>query len=215
MNPLDKRPEALTDQSNPEALIVQLRTMSTLDARQKHRLDFALTHWTQQLVSRPFDLEGVLEMQDLCSLAQSLLDKSMDAELYARWEGFTDVLEAKRLAIRSRSSSRRMELLQEGDILTRLQRDGQVSQSELANQLQLSPGRVSQVLAIMESRDQITRKKLGKENWVTLPPVAVTPESANVVMQDRARYTVNPAKLQTEPQQYGAGAIFFTNLQAA
>lgn len=123
-------------------------------------------------------MEGVLELHKLCGLAQSFLPEQETGAagmaaggpdaFRARWSAFADVLEVKRLAIHVRSAGRVMELLQEPAILERLAQDSEVAQSELAALVKLSPGRISQVLGVLEARGKVTRVKRGKENWVSL-----------------------------------------------
>jgi hypothetical protein len=220
MSLFGKRAEVLADQSSPQEIITLLRSLDTLDDEQQQTLDWVLTDWTMMLISRPSDLEGVVKMHTLCELAQSFLPEPPAANtLRNRWGGFADVLEGKRLAIRARSSPQRTALLQEPAILTQLQEKSEIAQSELTETLKLSPGRVSQILAIMESRAQITRSKRGKENWVALMPHATLPATANAAMQERAPYVVTPTEKQTGqpvgPRTDSPGAIFLAYQQAA
>jgi hypothetical protein len=217
MNLLETRPEVLADQSNPQELIAHLRTLDKLNKIQQESLDWVLTDWAMMALSRPSDLEGVVEMHTLCNLAESFIadSNSEDAtRLSIRWAGFADLLEGKRLAIRARSSPQSHELLQEPAILEHLRNKSEMTQLELGQALQLSPGRVSQVLAIMESRAQITRNRRGKENWVSLlqRPAAVAP--THVLMQERVPYGATPAVQAPPTKPKGPGATFLAFQQA-
>ena len=209
MNLFEQRPEVLADQSNPQAVMDQLRLMENLNSKQQSRLDYALTDWVMMVLSRFDDIEGVVELHECCSLAQSFLDNSEGAAQFrVRWEGFADLLEGKRLAIRARNSSRRMELLQEPVILDYLQQHGEVKQSALADLVKLTPGRISQVLGVLEGRGQITRKRRGKESCVSLMQTKRLHDTA----PPASRLTAESPKvpyLCAPPAR--AGAIMFTS----
>jgi hypothetical protein len=168
MSLFEKRPEVLADQSNPQEMIAQLRDLADINTEQQETLDWVLTDWVMMMLSRPADVEGVVEMHKLCRLAQSSLDESESAPNFRqRWAGYADLLEAKRLALRARTSPQSLELLQEPRILAELAQ-GEVKQANFTDILNLSAGRVSQVLAVLESRGRITRTRRGKESWVSL-----------------------------------------------
>ncbi len=193
---LEKRPEVLADQSNPLELIAALRALSSLDSEQQETLDWVLTDWVMIVLARTSDLEGVVELHKLCRLAQSSLNDSASASPFRqRWGGFADLLEAKRLAIRARTSPQTLELLQEPKILLQLEQ-GEAKQSDFIQLLNLSAGRVSQVLAVLESRGKITRQRRGKESWVSLMPDKPTGSS------DTAR-PVSQCVAESPRQPYG------------
>jgi enoyl-CoA hydratase/carnithine racemase len=170
MGLFEKRPEVLADQSNPQELMAQLRSLEHLDVGQQEALDYVLTDWVMVVLSRHADIEGVIALFRLCRLAQACLDDLEGVNAFRiRWAGFADLLEARSLAIRARSAPQSLQLLQEPAIFAYLQQKGEVTQSELAKILQLSAGRISQVLAVLESRGQVARMRRGKESWVSLP----------------------------------------------
>jgi hypothetical protein len=202
MNLLDTRPEVLADQSNPQELIAHLRTLDKLNKMQLKSLDRVLAEWVVAALARSSDSDSVIEMHTLCNLAESFVSDSKSEEanrLGIRWIGFADLLDAKRLSMRAKSSLQSQELLQEPAILEQLRNKGEMTQSELGQALQLSPGRISQVLAIMESRAQVSRNRRGKENWVSLMPRPAANAPTHVLMQERAPYTTPPAPPEALP----------------
>lgn len=219
MNLFEKRPEVLADQHSPQDLIAQLRKLDYLTEDQQQSLDYVLTDWVMTVLSRPDDFEGVLELHDLCQLALSSLPAATsDNEhathaLSARWEGFASLLEGKRLALRARTSPHATELLQEPKILALLA-NGTQKQSDLVINLNLTAGRISQLLAVLESRGKITRSRHGKESWVALtqrPAVpAPVPITAHVLMQERADYVVAPLVQAPPARLRSPAATFFT-----
>ena len=169
-NLLDQRAELVADQSNPQEVMTALQRVDEIDTEQQEMIDWVLTDWVMTVISRPADLEGVVELHTLCRIAQSSLDESASAANFEhRWEGYADLLEGKRLALRDRIAPPILELLQEPKILARLA-EGEVRQADFAEILSISAGRVSQVLALLESRGKITRVRRGKESWVMLAP---------------------------------------------
>ncbi len=95
--------------------------------------------------------------------------------------------------VRTRNSAQSQELLQEPAILELLRNKNEMTQSDLGRALQLSPGRVSQVLVIMEARGQVARHRRGKENWVSYVHRPATAAPTHVLMQERAPYGVTSA----------------------
>lgn len=167
---LEQRPELIADQSNPQEVMAALRSVDEIHTEQQEILDWVLTDWVMTMISRPADLEGVVELHKLCRLSQSSLDESASAANFRqRWQAYADLLEGKRLALRDRTTPPTQELRQEPKILARLA-EGAAKQSDFTELLQISAGRVSQLLALLESRGKITRKRLGKESWVMLAP---------------------------------------------
>lgn len=170
MNWFNRRPEDLTAQSNPTEALKIVRECEALDASAQETLDYVLVDWVAQLVSRSSDLDGVVELQQLCSIACTVLGSSVsEREMHGRWQGYADVLEAKRLAIRFAKSTPTVPLLHEEEILQHLESKGEVPQSFFSDQLKLSAGRVSQILRVLELREKIKRERCGKESWVSLP----------------------------------------------
>jgi hypothetical protein len=170
MNWFEHCAEDLAALSSPAELAEALRGCQRLDKAAQEKIDFVLIDWIMLTISRPADLEGVLELHKICRRARNLLgDQPLEQAMAMRWQGFADVLEAKNLAIRWAKSEAEAgnELLHEPIILRKLA-EGEMRQSEFIELLQLSAGRVSQILAALEVRRKISRAKRGKESWVSL-----------------------------------------------
>jgi len=172
MSWLDLYPDDLIERYEPSDALEFLRKQAPTSASQLEKLDYFLGHWTLVLLQRVDDPQGVQEMLTLCEIAQSMTDKGSTEQV--RWNGFEDLLEGKRLYLKAdaqayndkpqvqlKQQSRILELIQQSD-------SGRIKQSELPEELNLSKGRVSQILGLLESRLLITRQREGKESWVRL-----------------------------------------------
>lgn len=180
MDWFERRPENLAAQSCAAEAIVQLRSGKKLDSAAQQILDYVLVDWVMVAVSRPGDVESVVELHELCQMGQNLLDDSAGAAgMRERWQALADVLEAKQLLIRWAQSDAPVQLVHEPRILERLQQ-GETSQAELTAMLKLSAGRVSQVLSALEARQKVSRLRRGKESWVSLGAAAMPAPRAQV-----------------------------------
>lgn len=174
MNWFERYPEDLAAQSSPSEALQAVRESDVLDALAQETLDFVLIDWVMRFVSRGSDLEGVVELQQLCRIACTLLGQTpAERAMHSRWQGLNEVLEAKRLAIRFAKAAPIVPLLHEEEILNRLEGGHALPQSVFVEELKLSPGRVSQILRVLESRNKIKRERRGKESWVCLSGASI------------------------------------------
>lgn len=168
MNWFDRHPEDLAEQSEPADALAALRQVEQLNARQMVALDVCLNQWVVMLIMRPSDREGVLELERLCNMAQSLAPPDVEAQrLCLRWKAFADLLEGKRHALQNLAIATPVKLLHEDEIIS-LGLGGEYKQSALTEKLKLSRGRVSQILSVLEAQNKITRERRGKDSWVSL-----------------------------------------------
>ena len=164
---LNKRPEEVVDQAEPADLLADARVRPLSDSA-LGTLDHVLRQWTLRALVRAADTEGLLTLDDLAALGLKALPGGAEGErLRTRWQVFRDLLESKRLAIHGRESGRARQLLHSGRIVELLA-TGPQRQSELQAALDLSPQRLSQVLAVMEEGGLVRRERQGKEKIVSL-----------------------------------------------
>jgi hypothetical protein len=167
---IDAHPDDLIERSEPSQALDWLREQTTLDEAALGKLDLFLHHWVLVLLQRPADVQGVLELMSLCQVARSRAAAMPGAEAMGqRWKAFEDLLEAKRLALRAAAAAPATPLRHEPAIREFIQAQPQqrATQTALAAHLGLSPGRVSQILGVLESRGQVLRRRQGQENWVS------------------------------------------------
>ncbi|ROZ76168.1 hypothetical protein EEB15_13510 [Ramlibacter sp. WS9] len=159
----------MAEQSEPAEALEALRGLDELTAPQLVALDVYLNQWVMVVLLRPKDREGVLEVQELCELAQDLTPNTTEAQAFrTRWKAFGDLLEGKRHALQVEAVEVPVKLLHEDAILERAS-EGPCKQSELVAALKLSAGRVSQLLGTLEAQGKIVRQRKGKDSWVSLP----------------------------------------------
>ena len=167
----DRHPLDLAEQSEPAEALAAVKAQDELTARDMAVLDVCLCHWVLALLNRPLDPEGTLELQQLCKLARRLAPETEEARaLGLRWKAFGDLLEGKRRTLQANAEAAPAKLLHEDRILQRIAEspEKRLQQSELISYLALSPGRVSQVLGVLESQGKVARSKQGKNSWIRL-----------------------------------------------
>lgn len=170
MSWFDRHPEDLAEQSEPAEALAALRALDELTPSQLVAMDVCLNQWVMVVLLRPRDREGVLEVQQLCELAQDLAPDTAQADVFrTRWKAFGDLLEGKRHALQREAIETPVKLFHEDAILEKARHDS-CKQSDLVRALKLSPGRVSQLLGVLEAQGKVVRQRRGKESWVSLPP---------------------------------------------
>jgi hypothetical protein len=180
MNWLQHHPDDLIERFEPMEALALVRQATTLTPEQLSKLDVYLHHWTLVLLQRTNDPDGVQEMLTLCEIASDLAPDSTEGRaMRQRWSAFQDLLEAKRRSLQAGRSSAPIPLKQQATILQTIQQaeGGRVKQVDFVGHLQLSKGRVSQILGVLESRALITRQRQGKESWVSLAQPGAAPSA--------------------------------------
>lgn len=186
MNWFSLHPEDLIERCEPADMLAAIRSLNQLDHTQMDKLDLYLDEWTLTVLVRPGDAEGVQEMLSLCEMAHDLAPATPEAApMRHRWQAFERLLEGKRLRLQAQASEPVAKLLQQDPVLDciRAAPHGRMRQQDLAQQLGLSKGRISQILGVLEDRGHITRQRQGRESWVSLlssqtPPAATTVPTA-------------------------------------
>jgi hypothetical protein len=179
MHWLNHHPDDLIERTEPSEALALLRKESVLNLEQANKLDTYLHHWTLALLQRMNDSEGVQEVLTLSEIAQDLLPESVEGKaLQQRWGGFEDLLEGKRRHLLAQTVVPPIQLKQQDLIVQFIQQSAnrRVKQLDLADQLKLSKGRISQILGVLESRGIVTRQRLGKDSWVSLPQTEIAPD---------------------------------------
>ena len=175
--PFSLHPEDLIERCEPADMLAAIRSLSQLDHAQMDKLDLYLDEWTLTVLLRPNDAQGVQEMLSLCEMAHDLAPATPEAApMRHRWQAFERLLEGKRLRLQAQASEPVAKLLQQDPVLDciRAAPQGRMRQQDLAQQLGLSKGRISQILGVLEDRGHITRQRQGRESWVCLARLVPT-----------------------------------------
>lgn len=162
---LDMRSDLLADRGDPADVIAELVAVDALSVKQRESLDYALGYWVLEALQRPNDADSLVLLDKLATFAQQR--SAGDAQFSARLAALRDLLENKRLSLAKRRNQPSRQLLHAQAILDHLQGGKSVRQVDLAQELEVSPGRVSQILAVMEQDGLITRERRGQESWVS------------------------------------------------
>ncbi len=188
MNWLDARPEALVGQADLSDLLALLRKTKRLSRSRAEGLDHAFRQWTVRALGRPDDMDGLLELDETVYLASERLEPKMEGlgVFRNRWRAFRDLLESKRLVLEAAGSGKAMRLLHAGKVLELLA-TGPIPQLDLQAKLDVTAARVSQILGVMEAGGLICRRKLGKENLVSLAEPRTEKSAANASTGSAAR----------------------------
>lgn len=169
MNWFDRHPHDLVARSGVDDAIAAVRTTKHLSASQATVLDIVLADWVGVALARGIDVESLAELQRLCQFAiRRVQNESDTAQFASRWGALFDVLEGQRGALSRRAVTAPPPLAQQAEITALLQQRGEMTQRQLAEQLKLSDGRVSQLMRALEARSVVQRSRKGRESMVRL-----------------------------------------------
>lgn len=176
----------LIERYEPAEALALLRQQEALSPPQLPKLDAYLQHWTLMLLQRPQDPEGVQDMLSLSVIAADLATGVDGAPaMQQRWSAFADLLEGKRSALQAGRRAVPVQLKHQDAILQLIAQaeGGRLRQLDLAQHLQLSKGRISQILGLMEARGLVTRQRQGQDSWVSLASSAPAPGPVQIQPQ--------------------------------
>ena len=169
MKLLDHHPDDLSEQAEPAAVLAELRQLDVLTKGRAGTLDVFLNHWIVVVMSRGADPESVLELLDICEVAESLLPAKVHGPQYkARWQAFHNLLEGKRRLVSAFKKSSQVELKQGPEMLRLIGAQDEITQAQLAQAMKLSAGRISQLLGVLEEQGKVQRARRGKESFVSV-----------------------------------------------
>jgi MarR family len=177
------RAEDAAERFDPAVALLAVRGLGcALTSSQAHVLDVFLNQWVALALARAGDQADmndttVLELQQICELGPRRLPaaESFAAVYRNRWAAFRDLLVSKRRAIESRGVAPEPSLSQWKVIKPVLLANPQgISQSELADQLHLTPGRISQLMVRLEAQGYVRRVKDGQKSLVFLSSTVPT-----------------------------------------
>lgn len=173
----------LIDKSTPQQLSATIRRLKEWDARALDCANRMLTVWTQAAIARPNDQQGIAELQRLIHHAlHPLAATPVPPESYqARWQGFSDLLEARRLELAHADPAALLRRRNVKEILDAIAvAGGTLEQARIAEQLDVSAGRVTQLVSLMESHGLLTRQRHGRDNRLSTTAMGreLTPKTA-------------------------------------
>lgn len=170
-------PTRLADEATPEQIADALFELAEDDPWPEWTLsllDSLFIVWGVEAIARPNDSEGLAELQTTVNFAlnRTRNRQTLPEQWRHRWSGIHDLLESRRMDLKGRNPE---QVLGKKHVATLLEllAQGCDSQSALAEGLQarsiaITPGRLSQLLSLMEGNDLIARQKQGREKRVSL-----------------------------------------------
>lgn len=171
-------PAQLSSVTSTAEILAAVRQFGANDGwspRALQTLDHLLVVWTANTAARPDDVEGIAELQQLIDYVRhrSANRQHLPPASQNRWEALHDVLESRRHAIAGRQPERILERAHVRAILDLIGTG--TTQRELTAGLQgrdinISSGRLSQLLSLMEAHGLIDRRREGRENRLSLTP---------------------------------------------
>lgn len=171
-------PAQLSSVTSTAEILAAVRQFGADDGwspRALQTLDHLLVVWTANTAARPDDVEGIAELQQLIDYVRhrSANRQHLPPASQNRWEALHDVLESRRHAIAGRQPERILERAHVRAILDLIGTG--TTQRELTAGLQgrdinISSGRLSQLLSLMEAHGLIDRRREGRENRLSLTP---------------------------------------------
>lgn len=171
-------PAQLSSVTSTAEILAAVRQFGADDGwspRALQTLDHLLVVWTANTAARPDDVEGIAELQQLIDYVRhrSANRQHLPLASQSRWEALHDVLESRRHAIAGRQPERILDRAHVRAILDLIGTG--TTQRELTAGLQgrdinISSGRLSQLLSLMEAHGLIDRRREGRENRLSLTP---------------------------------------------
>ncbi|HNA45525.1 MAG TPA: hypothetical protein PK312_00010 [Nitrospira sp.] len=170
-------PTRVADTATVQDVLDALRACTAEDgwpAEARDVLDFVLTVWVADSTARPNDREGVAELQRLVryALERARNRHAVPEAFRTRWQGFFDVLEARRRTLVGRDPALILDRRHVRELLAAIGHAGSTQQAvteTLKSQDRvLTSGRLSQLLTLLEAHGLITRQRTGRENRLML-----------------------------------------------
>ncbi|MBL8470926.1 MAG: helix-turn-helix transcriptional regulator [Rhodocyclaceae bacterium] len=223
-------PGRLVASSSPEEVVDALRQLGAEDPWPDwslRLLDRLFIVWSAAAIARHSDEQGIAELQSAlayaCTRARNAA--TLPESWRARWQAASDMLESRRQGLQGRDPDL---ILGRKHVQTLLGMLGaqETAQSDLAAALSgqgvdITPGRLSQLLSLMESHGLLEKRKDGRENRLKLSeqgakyapaPAAAAPAphpDGFRASEQAAQYAAKPAASPAEA--HGRG--FWTNVE--
>ena len=188
------------DRAIPAELLEAIKGLETWDEQALDMANLLITVWSADAIARANDREGISELQRLIhfSLNRANSLSTLPEEFRCRWQEASDMLEARRLNLAHADPEAQLNRTHVREILQWLLNDGnrEVPQSELVKYLEVSAGRVTQLIGPLESNGLVTKRKQGRDIMLQLT--------------ESGRKHAKSAALMSAVPERGFGALFST-----
>jgi len=143
-----------------------LREADEVQREHGEAVDYAVRHMVVRLLVRGADEDELTQTYD--SLRR-LVPVSREPELREwsiRWRGMADLVDARLQSLAHRDVSKARSLLHVEDILAVVSNRPGLTQTEIAEALDLSAANLSRILGVMEAHELVERRSVGREKRV-------------------------------------------------
>ncbi len=168
-------PLLFVDRAIPSDLLEAIRKLERWDEQALDMANLLITVWSMDAIARANDREGISELQRIIhftlSRARSL--STLPEEFRCRWQEASDMLEARRLNLAHADPEAQLGRRHVPEILQWLLSNGdrELPQSELVTHLEVTAGRVTQLIGPLESSGLVTKRKHGRDILLQLTDI--------------------------------------------
>lgn len=193
-------PLLFVDRAIPAELLEAIKKLEKWDEQALDMANLLITVWSADAIARGNDREGISELQRLIHFTLNRANSlsTLPEEFMYRWQEASDLLEARRLNLANADPEAQLNRTHVREILQWLPSDGnrELPQSELVKYLEVSAGRVTQLIGPLESNRLVTKRKQGRDIMLQLT--------------ESGRKHAKSAALMSAVPERGFGGLFST-----
>ena len=160
-------PLLFVDRALPSDLLEAIKKLERWDERALEMANLLITVWSMDAIARANDREGISELQRIIhfTLNRAISLSTLPEEFRSRWQEASDMLEARRLNLAHADPDAQLGRRHVPEILQWLLSNGdrELPQSELVKHLEVTAGRVTQLIGPLESNGLVTKRKHGRD----------------------------------------------------
>jgi DNA-binding MarR family transcriptional regulator len=170
-------PILFVDRSTPSELLEAVRALEIWDEQALDMANLLITVWSSDAIARANDREGISELQRIIhfTLTRANALSSLPEEYRCRWQEASDMLEARRLNLAHADPEMQLNRTHVPEILQWLFSNGnrELPQSELVKHLEVTAGRVTQLIGPLESSGLVSKRKHGRDILLQLTDIGL------------------------------------------
>ena len=160
-------PAMLVDRSTAAELLAAIRSLDTWNETALKVANRLISVWSARVIAGVNDREGISELQRIIHYALNRANSmaTLPEEFRYRWQEASDMLEARRLNLAYADPEAQLNRTHVPEILQWLLSNGnrELPQSELVTHLEVTAGRVTQLIGPLESSGLVTKRKQGRD----------------------------------------------------
>ncbi len=183
-------PLLFVDRATPHELLEAIKRLERWDEQALDMANLLITVWSADAIARTNDREGISELQRIIhyTLDRASSVSTLPEEFRCRWQEASDMLEARRLTLAHADPDAQLNRTHVREILQWLLNNDnrELPQSELVQHLEVSAGRVTQLIGPLESSGLVTKRKQGRDIMLQL-----TETGNKIAKQERKSGAIN------------------------